>query len=197
MKPRERRETGEQDLFRSPIGSDHQHGARAGVAGADGRLAVPGGAVRTDALKPSDLSRVIVDTTVQPKNVMFPTDARLLQRAREILVRLARKHGVELHQSYRRVGKFALIKRQRYAHAKLGRLIRLLGAVGSAMKVIGLPSPINTMEACGLTTNFLIPIEPTIALTGGTTDYGYEAARTVACAKQHPGFLSVLKAAVP
>jgi len=45
-------------------------------------------AVRTDALKPSDLSRVVVDTTVQPKNVMFPTDARLLQRAREILVRL-------------------------------------------------------------------------------------------------------------
>ncbi len=75
-------------------------------------------AVRTDALKPSDLSRVVVDTTVQPKNVMFPTDARLLQRAREILVRLANKHGVELRQSYRRVGKFALIKHQRYAHAK-------------------------------------------------------------------------------
>lgn len=75
-------------------------------------------AVRTDALKPSDLSRVIVDTTVQPKNVMFPTDARLLQRAREILVRLADKHGVNLRQSYRRVGKFALIKHQRYAHAK-------------------------------------------------------------------------------
>jgi transposase, IS5 family len=75
-------------------------------------------AVRTAALKPSDLSRVIVDTTVQPKNVMFPTDARLLQRAREILVRLADKHGVKLRQSYRRVGKFALIKHQRYAHAK-------------------------------------------------------------------------------
>jgi hypothetical protein len=28
---------------------------------------------------------VIVDTTVQPKNVMFPTDARLLNRAREKL----------------------------------------------------------------------------------------------------------------
>jgi IS5 family transposase len=75
-------------------------------------------AVRTDALKPSDLSGVIVDTTVQPKNVMFPTDARLLQRAREILVRLAQHHGVELRQSYKRVGKFALIKHQRYAHAK-------------------------------------------------------------------------------
>jgi len=46
-------------------------------------------ATKTEAIKPSDLNRVIVDTTVQPKNVMFPTDARLLNRAREILVRLA------------------------------------------------------------------------------------------------------------
>ena len=99
-------------------------------------------AARTDALKPSELSRVIVDTTVQPKNVMFPTDAKLLNRAREIVVRLAKKHGVELRQSYARVGKFALIQHQRYAHAKqfqrankslkklrtyLGRVIRDVG----------------------------------------------------------------------
>ena len=75
-------------------------------------------ATKTEAIKPSDLNRVIVDTTVQPKNVMFPTDARLLNRAREILVRLAEGAGIKLRQSYRRVGKFALIKHQRYAHAK-------------------------------------------------------------------------------
>jgi len=75
-------------------------------------------AVKTDAVKPSEFSDVIIDTTVQPKNVMFPTDARLLNRAREILVRLSQKHGVKLRQSYARVGKFALIRHQRYAHAK-------------------------------------------------------------------------------
>ena len=75
-------------------------------------------AVKTDAVKPAELAEVIIDTTVEPKNVMFPTDARLLNRAREILVRLAKKHGVELRQSYARVGKFALIRHQRYAHAK-------------------------------------------------------------------------------
>jgi len=75
-------------------------------------------ATRTEAIKPSELSRIIVDTTVQPKNAMFPTDARLLNRAREILVRLAAKHGVGLRQSYVRVGKYALIQHQRYAHAK-------------------------------------------------------------------------------
>ncbi|HET8974860.1 MAG TPA: IS5 family transposase [Pseudolabrys sp.] len=75
-------------------------------------------ATKTKAIKPSDLNRVIVDTTVQPKNVMFPTDARLLNRAREILVRLAKGAGIKLRQSYGRVGKLALIKHQRYAHAK-------------------------------------------------------------------------------
>jgi IS5 family transposase len=75
-------------------------------------------ATRTKAIKPSELSRVIVDTTVQPKNVMFPTDAKLLNRAREKLVRLAKLRGVALRQSYARVGKFALIQHQRYAHAK-------------------------------------------------------------------------------
>src|SRR6266487_4839074 len=99
-------------------------------------------ATRTKAIKPSELSRVIVDTTVQPKNVTFPTDAKLLNRAREKLVRLAQLTGVGLRQSYARVGKFALIQHQRYAHAKqfkranrmlkklrtyLGRVIRDIG----------------------------------------------------------------------
>jgi IS5 family transposase len=99
-------------------------------------------AAKTQAIKPSELSRVIVDTTVQPKNVTFPTDAKLLNRAREKLVRLAKLSGVELRQSYARVGKFALIQHQRYAHAKqfkranrmlkklrtyLGRVIRDIG----------------------------------------------------------------------
>src|SRR5262244_526440 len=74
-------------------------------------------ATRTEAMKPSDLARVVIDTTVQPKAVMFPTDAKLLNRARERLVRLTKKLGVSLRQSYARVGKLALIKHQRYAHA--------------------------------------------------------------------------------
>jgi IS5 family transposase len=41
-----------------------------------------------------------------------------LNRAREILVRLAKRRGLPLRQTYVRVGKFALIKHQRYAHAK-------------------------------------------------------------------------------
>lgn len=55
--------------------------------------------VATKAIKPSELSRIIVDTTVQPNNVTFPTDAKLLNRAREKLVRLAQRRGVRLRQS--------------------------------------------------------------------------------------------------
>jgi IS5 family transposase len=75
-------------------------------------------ATRAGAAKPSDFSKVIVDTTVQPKAVAFPTDAKLMHRARELLARLAKKHGVPLRQSYARLGKRALMAYQRYAHAK-------------------------------------------------------------------------------
>ena len=75
-------------------------------------------ATRTGAARPSDFSRIVIDTTVQPKAVAFPTDARLMQRAREKLVGLARKRGVVLRQSFERVGKYALMAHQRYAHAK-------------------------------------------------------------------------------
>jgi len=75
-------------------------------------------ATKTGAAKPADFTKVIVDTTVQEKAVAFPTDAKLMHRARERLVRLAKKHGLILRQSYARIGKHALIAHQRYAHAK-------------------------------------------------------------------------------
>jgi transposase, IS5 family len=99
-------------------------------------------AVKTGAMKPADTRQVIVDTTVQPKNVMFPTDAKLIHRARERLVRLARKTGLALRQSYVRVGKLALIKHQRYAHAKqfkrAGKALRSLKTyLGRTVRDIG------------------------------------------------------------
>ncbi len=99
-------------------------------------------AIRTGAMAPQDTRRVIVDTTVQPKNAMFPTDAKLLHRAREKLVSLANKTGLDLRQSYARVGKFALIKHQRYAHAKqfkrAGKALRRLRTyLGRTIRDIG------------------------------------------------------------
>src|SRR6201982_2236261 len=94
---------------------------------------------KTGALATRDLERVVVDTTVQPKAIAHPTDARLCHRALEKLVELAKRHGVPLRQSYRRVAKRAAIMVGRYSHAhqfkrarrelkflriRLGRVIR-------------------------------------------------------------------------
>jgi len=73
---------------------------------------------KTGALATKDLERVAVDTTVQPKNVAFPTDARLMHKAIVMLGREARKHDVPLRQSYVRVAKRAALMAGRYAHAK-------------------------------------------------------------------------------
>ena len=94
---------------------------------------------KTGALATRDLERVVVDTTVQPKAIAHPTDARLCHRALEKLVDLAKRNDVPLRQSYRRVAKRAAIMVGRYTHAhqfkrarralkflriRLGRVIR-------------------------------------------------------------------------
>jgi IS5 family transposase len=71
---------------------------------------------KTGALATRDLERVVVDTTVQPKAIAHPTDARLCHRALEKLVDLARRHDVPLRQSYRRLAKRAAIMVGRYTH---------------------------------------------------------------------------------
>jgi len=84
----------------------------------------------TGALKKRDLARVTVDTTVQPRNVAFPTDAKLLETAIQQLGKLAKQHGVPLRQSYVRVAKRVAMMAGRYAHAKqfkrMNKQIKLL-----------------------------------------------------------------------
>lgn len=75
-------------------------------------------AMSSAILKSREIERVNVDTTVQEKAVAFPTDARLYQEARKALVRAAKKRGIELRQSYVRVGKYAFFKQSRYRAAR-------------------------------------------------------------------------------
>jgi IS5 family transposase len=94
---------------------------------------------RSGAIETKDLERVVVDTTVQEKAIAHPTDARLIHRAIEKLVDLAKRKGVKLRQSYLRLAKRAAIMVGRYTHAhqfkrarrelkflrtRLGRVIR-------------------------------------------------------------------------
>jgi IS5 family transposase len=92
---------------------------RVGESGAESLLkATLEAGLKLQAIKPSDLSRVNVDTTVQTKAIRYPTDARLYDRARERLVKAARKEGLQIKQSYSRVGRRLVMKQSRYAHAR-------------------------------------------------------------------------------
>ncbi|MEO5733748.1 MAG: transposase, partial [Rubrivivax sp.] len=64
-------------------------------------------ATRGGVIKRSSLDVVVLDTTVQPKAIAYPTDSRLLNRCREQLVEAAQDAGIRLRQSYARVGKAA------------------------------------------------------------------------------------------
>jgi len=77
-------------------------------------------ALAMKAIKPRELEKVNVDTTVQEKAVAFPTDARLYQKMRVALIREAKQLNIPLRQSYRFVGKKLLFRQGRYAHALHG-----------------------------------------------------------------------------
>jgi len=81
-------------------------------------------AKRSGLLTSLDVSRVVVDTTVQEKAVAFPTDGRLYHKMRRRLVREAKQRGVDLRQSYARLSKRSLAKSSGYAHAKQMRRAR-------------------------------------------------------------------------
>ena len=97
-------------------------------------------AYKTGALATRDLERVVVDTTVQPKAIAHPTDARLCHRALEKLVELAQAAtACHCAKAIVRVAKRAAIMVGRYTHAhqfkrarralkflrtRLGRVIR-------------------------------------------------------------------------
>lgn len=75
-------------------------------------------AVREKQLPTRDLQQITVDTTVQEKNITYPTDSKLLYTAIRKLVEAAKRHKIRLRQSYLRVGKREAIRASRYAHAK-------------------------------------------------------------------------------
>ncbi|SFA62041.1 transposase, IS5 family [Paracoccus halophilus] len=70
------------------------------------------------------LKRVVVDTTVMEKNIAHPTDARLYERARALLVGLAQETGIELRQSYARLAPRLVAQVGRYAHARQFKRMR-------------------------------------------------------------------------
>ena len=81
-------------------------------------------AVDVKAVKPQELERVIVDTTVQEKAIAHPVDSRLLEIARHKVVSAARRAGIVLKQTYAKECKQLRRQAGGYAHAKQFKRMR-------------------------------------------------------------------------
>ena len=92
---------------------------RIGEAGAEELLkeTIEAG-LKLKAVKAFQLKRVNIDTTVQEKEIRFPTDARLYDRARQRLVDFAKERQIQLRQNYNRKSKQMLYWQSRYSHAR-------------------------------------------------------------------------------
>jgi len=61
-------------------------------------------AQKCGAIKPADLKRLAVDTTVMEKAAAYPTDSKLVEDARRLLVKMASVADLSLRQNYNRIG---------------------------------------------------------------------------------------------
>ena len=82
--------------------------------------------IKSKTIKPSSLTKVTVDSTVQEKNITFPTDSKLLNKAREKLVKIAKIQNVTLRQNYNRKAKTYVLMAGCYAHAKQFKRMRMM-----------------------------------------------------------------------
>ena len=81
-------------------------------------------AVDIKAVRPADLERVIVDSTVQSKAIAHPVDSRLLEIARHKVVSASRRAGIACKQTYAKEGKTLRRKAGGYGHAKQFKRLR-------------------------------------------------------------------------
>lgn len=90
-----------------------------------------------EVISPKELSEVISDTTVQEKNITYPTDGKLLCKALEQIVELGLSCGIKFRQTYKRTAPRLRNNAARLSHARkpaqakreVKRLRTLLGRV--------------------------------------------------------------------
>lgn len=72
----------------------------------------------TKTITEQSFEKVIVDTTVQPKAIQHPTDARLYRKVHAAMLRIAEQEGLDLRQSYRKLMERAFRKHGGHMKAK-------------------------------------------------------------------------------
>ena len=91
--------------------------------GEDGMQAILALSIRLHG-KAAQEKEVVIDTTVQEKNITFPTDTKLRHRIIQRCGKLAHREGVQLRQSYRRVAKKLLLAQRWRRHPKHAKKAR-------------------------------------------------------------------------
>jgi transposase, IS5 family len=86
--------------------------------GEDGALKILKLSIDLHADKVKKATEVLVDTTVEEKNITFPTDTKLAVKIIKKCHKIADKQGVTLRQNYKRILKRQLIKCRFAHHAK-------------------------------------------------------------------------------
>jgi IS5 family transposase len=119
-------------------------------------------AVAINAVKKTDLQRVIVNTTVSEKAIAHPTDSRLLDVARRKLVRLAQRSGIALKQTYDKESSALRRRAGGYAHAKQFR--RLQRMVKRQRTILGVLIREVQRKMDGLSQNAQAPLQSLLDL---------------------------------
>ena len=147
-------------------------------------------AVEIKAIKPAELERVIVDTTVQEKAIAHPVDSRLLEIARHKVVSAAKRMGISLKQTFAAEAKELRRKAGGYAHAK--QFKRLKKAVKRQRTILGVvmrevQRKLDALATCASATT-TTPAAPAPARTTAEATAG-----TAGTAAPSPVTLSALK----
>jgi IS5 family transposase len=74
--------------------------------------------LKVGLVSPKSFESVITDTTVMPKNIAFPTDAKLYFNSLNKLVYFAHKFNIPLRQTYKFLAKKAFRNVNRYSHCR-------------------------------------------------------------------------------
>ena len=81
-------------------------------------------AITGTVVKKQDLTKVVVDTTIQEKNITNPTDTKRAYKCLLKLVALAKKYNIPLRQTYVRKSKEASFKASMYAKSNKHKLMK-------------------------------------------------------------------------
>ncbi len=91
--------------------------------------------LKSKTIQKKDFKRVIADTTIQEKNIAYPTDSALYLKALEKMVSTAKEAAITLRQTYTRTAKKLASQVARYAHAKQYK--RMKSALKSLKTLVG------------------------------------------------------------